>query len=236
VVEATRHGTRMRFVAPGLKDVPHVLAPMLTGGFYEEPFLRYVRSLRLRGTYVDVGAHLGTHTVWFAMQCPAVHVHAFEPVNRYRSLLRENLALNALERTVTVHAIGLGAAPGRASNTLSSSHEVGFSTHPQERVEWFEVGVLDALVREPVSLIKLDVEGMESMVLQGASRILEDDGPVVFAEAHGREQRQAILDVLAPAGYVATGRVFNETPTFEFRRPRRRVYGFSSRLAIKAQS
>jgi hypothetical protein len=42
----------------------------LKDGWYEEDFLEHVRCLGRRGVYVDVGAHLGTATIWFGALCP----------------------------------------------------------------------------------------------------------------------------------------------------------------------
>ncbi len=190
--------------------------PVARGRLYEEPFLDYIRSLRRRGQYVDVGAHLGTHTLWFAKVCGAAHVHAFEPVARYADVAERNMALNDLERTVTVHRVGLSDQPGRATNFLSREHQIGFVPEATGVNEEFPVARMDDVVRGRVDVIKLDVEGMEAAVLRGATRILSRYRPVIFAECHGTEEVEAVEAALLPFGYRRTGRVFNSSPTYEF--------------------
>lgn len=215
----TRFGRDMVFAMPDDDQVPYVLQPLLRGEYYEERLLGHVRALGLRGGYVDVGAHLGTHTVWFAMQCDATHVFSFEPVERFATLLQRSVELNEVDDRVTVFRHGLGESEGVESNLLTSTHQQGFMSEPSATVETFDVRTLDSVVNERVVLMKLDVEGMEPAVLRGATRILTTDRPVIYAEARDDVERDALFAVLTPLGYRATGRVFNATPTYEFRVP-----------------
>jgi hypothetical protein len=67
-----------------------------------------------------------------------------------------------------------------------------------------------------VAVLKIDVEDMETDVVLGASRVLTEDRPRVFAEARSPELYSLLEATLAAAGYRPTGRVFNSTPTYEF--------------------
>ena len=222
MLTVTRHGRELKFDEEGCLETPYVYRPLTTGKLYEEPFLEYIRSLGVVGDYLDVGAHLGTHTVWFATMCPSAHVHAFEPVGRYADLVERNIAANGLQERVTLHRTGVGDVAGRASNYLSPEHQVGFVEGTGEGVvEEFPVVRLDDAVRGLVGLIKLDVEGMEATALIGARRILSKDRPVVFAEAHSAEAAKQLGKQLGRYGYRQTGRVFNASPTYEYAAPRR---------------
>jgi FkbM family methyltransferase len=224
LLSVERHGRKLLFDDDGFASTPYVYSPILKkGALYEEPFLEYIRSLDLRGVYVDIGAHLGTHTVWFATVCPSTRVHAFEPLGRFADVVRRNVTLNELDGKVTLHQVGLSDQPGRATNTLSPEHQWGFDDKPDWVDETFEVAKLDRVLRrrQPVVVMKLDVEGMEASVLRGASRLLSRWRPVVFAEANTVEEKDEIAAILLPYGYTETGRVFNSTPTFEFVAPPR---------------
>jgi hypothetical protein len=54
---------------------------------------------------------------------------------------------------------------------------------------------LDDFAYHP-SIIKMDVEGGESRVLLGARRLIESEKPVLFIALHGREQFEAVTDLL----------------------------------------
>jgi len=220
--DVTLHGAEMHFVDDGFTSLPYVYRPLERGRVYEQVFLEHIRSLDRAGVYVDVGAHLGTHTVWFAKLCPSSQVHAFEPVRRYADVVRRNVEANHLTSKVVVHNIGLSDTAGEATNYLSPEHQIGFVDGDPEGVnETFQVRRLDDVVHGPVAVIKLDVEGMESSVLRGARRILSRHRPAVYAEAHTDEAAQSIEAELAPFGYRATGRIFNSMPTYEYLAPPR---------------
>ncbi len=216
MLTVNRQGVTILLDHEGLSEVPYVFRPALKGQMYEQAFLDHIASLALPGVYLDIGAHLGTHTLWFALACPSTHVHAFEPVGRYAAVLRRNVQVNGLEQKVTVHQVGLSDQDGRASNLMSVEHQMGFQPDPAPVSEEFDVKRLDQVIRKRVALMKLDVEGMEAAVLRGARRILSRHRPAVFAEARTGQERDTIADVLAPLGYAATGRVFNASPTYEF--------------------
>jgi FkbM family methyltransferase len=212
-----RHSRLFHFDDSGFQTLPYVYRTLPAGRFYEETFLEYIRSRAKAGQYVDVGAHLGTHTLWFAGLCPATHVHAFEPVGRYADVIRRNVTANSLDDRVTVYQTGLSSARGQATNYLSPEHEVGrFGADGKGVTESFEVLPLDEVVHGAVAVIKIDVEGMEAEVLRGARRLLVEHQPLIFAEARSRADLNAIEEVLAPIGYHLTGRVFNASPTYEF--------------------
>jgi precorrin-6B methylase 2 len=206
MLTVTRYGITSRFdMSPWPEDDPPSLyRPFLNGKFYEQAFLDHIRGLKLRGVYVDAGSCLGTHTVWFAMYCPATYVHAFDPRERCARWTQMNVDANELTDKVTVHQVGLGAKRGQAS-----SHLDGLWEH-------FDVVPLDKVVRGKVVVLKIDVEGMEEQVLKGARRILRRYHPVVFAEAFNEPERATIEAMLKRHRYRATGRVFNSTPTYEF--------------------
>lgn len=199
-------------------ETPYTYRPFAHDGWYEEPFLQHIRRRDRHGVYVDAGAHLGTHTTWFAMLCPATHVHAVEPLRRFADQIERIVEANDLGEKVDVHRVGLADEPGTATNHLSAEHQIGFDAVGEQaaRDETFPVTTLDELVTDPVAVIKIDVEGMERRVLLGAQRILEHDRPTVYVEAFDREVLHGIADVLRPFGYSPTGKVFNGTPTYEF--------------------
>jgi hypothetical protein len=176
------------------------------GEFYEASMLEYIRRLRLTGRYVDAGAAIGTHTLFFAAVCDAEHVYSFEPRDWVFELLGKNIALNHLEQRVTPFMVGLSDRVGEVSADLDG-RTVTFPTSP-----------LDACVSADVEVLKIDVENMETKVVDGAAELLRRSSPVVFAEAWSGAFHDELVACLRRHGYVPTGRYFNSTPTFEFRR------------------
>lgn len=196
-------GKQIRFAPFGGK----IEARLRTGQFYESEMLQYIEALGLPGTYVDVGGYVGTHALYFATYCKADHVHTFEPRKRCHEHLTRNIGGNSLGDRVTAHRVGL------------SDRQEMFSLRMERVTEEIECRPLDDLIHTPVSVMKIDVEGMEPQVLRGASRILATHRPLLFIEAHTDEELRKDLEVLAPYDYRPTGRVFNASATYELAAP-----------------
>lgn len=168
---------------------------VLCGGFEsaEIQFLR--RCLRPGMTVLDIGAHHGLYSLVASKSVRSRgHVHSFEPSPRERRLLELNLHFN-LRQNVSVHANALGSDRGRASLFLVEGIGDGCNSlrSPSgcENTHTVEVDIvsLDDFIQEngisAVDFIKMDVEGAELSVLQGASRLLSSSvRPWILAEIY----------------------------------------------------
>ena len=184
-------------------------------GFYEIDVLMKCRELYVPGTtVVDVGANVGNHTVFFAAIVGAP-VLAFEPWRANHDLLLLNIAANGLDELVepTCAAVGSIAGSGRAQPRRADNFgTVQVVAGPGD----IPVVVLDDMpTGGPVGLLKVDVEGAEPAVLEGAQELLERWLPDVVVEAEDAAAFAAVADVLLPAGYFSRGR-YAWTPTYVF--------------------
>lgn len=194
-VTLTRHGhTYTMRVWPG-----KIAACMRAGRPYEEEVLEYVYGLGLSGHAVDVGANLGNHTLWFAVMC-GLRVTAFEPICHRQ--LKANVDLNGLAGQVRVVPVALG------SNETTAVHDRKSKRWGKLKVQRGSIPVrrLDRYKLTGVSLLKIDVEGMEPRVLRGGQKTIMRNKPVILAEAWGRNERKAIASVIHPWGYQRTMR------------------------------
>ncbi|MDH3280258.1 MAG: FkbM family methyltransferase [Gammaproteobacteria bacterium] len=177
---------------------------LIDGKFYEDEFLNYTKSLQLNGTYIDIGANIGNHTLYWALFSAARSIACFEALPRFSNILIEQLILNKVLHKCTIHPFGLS----------DNSEYVDITFFDSITPTWVER--LDNVnISEPVTLIKIDVEGMEPKVLKGGLNIIKRNRPVIFAEASKKDQLDEIMDVLKPIGYKTTKNVFNHTPTYE---------------------
>jgi FkbM family methyltransferase len=151
---------------------------------------------------VDAGANEGLFTILAArIVGESGTVHAFEPSPREQSRLQANLAVNRLSN-VKVHRTALGRAPGKSTLRVAEASHPGHNalggfmyagTVLEESVE-VDIVTLDQAVRGEkltrLDLLKIDVEGSEVDVLQGADEVLRTLRPVVLAEAQDESLRR----------------------------------------------
>ena len=164
--------------------------------------------LRTGDLFVDVGSNVGLYSIW-AADCGAAPI-AIEPdpVNAERT--RQNLALNGL--VGEVHECALAAEPGVAqfSTGLDTVNHLVSSPDGAELSREVEVRTLDdILAGRHVRGIKIDVEGAERLVLEGARATLAERRVDVFQlewNAMSRstlgESREPVQRILESASYV----------------------------------
>jgi FkbM family methyltransferase len=161
--------------------------------------------MKATSTYVDAGAHAGTLLKRFVRLAPEGTGYAFEPIpslckglrKRFPGLVVEQVALGANPGLADFHY--LVDDPANSSLLHRDDREHGRTT----RVIQVEVRRLDDCIPEGagVDFIKIDVEGSEYDVLQGAERILTVDQPVIVLEAGSLSLERNIQPYLARFGY-----------------------------------
>jgi FkbM family methyltransferase len=185
---------RTSFGARWIPRGDHVGNPVQACTFEVAELLFVERFLRPRMTVLDIGAHHGLYSLLASKKVgPQGRVIAFEPSPRERKALRLNLALN-WSRNVSVYKVALGSDAGEADFFVVEGTETGCnSLRPPHlktgtyRPIQIRVAVLDDWLREHkiehVDFIKIDAEGAELEVLQGASKLLNArPRPVLLAE------------------------------------------------------
>lgn len=163
---------------------------------------------------LDVGANVGNHTLFLASIAKA-NVVAFEPNPELANAIRESLEINALGSQVTVKQIGLGKEETVGSFNESIPDNLGAQSISLGGGS-LQINTLDSMpFKGTISLIKIDVEGMELDVLKGAKNTLIKDKPTLYVEASALEEFLAIESFLTEIGYVVLDS-FNATPTHLF--------------------
>lgn len=168
--------------------------------FYEQPMLEYIRKHYHGGTFIDGGACIGNHTLWFATFC-AQQVIAVEPVERNMTHLRKNLRLSRLNDKVTLVAAALGAQAGRGAMWHAGQFHGQWDLKDGDEVDVTTLDAIAALADYPVTLVKLDIEGSELAALQGGQELLTTQSPAVIAEAKTAPEVQATSAFLVRLGY-----------------------------------
>jgi len=149
--------------------------------------------------FYDIGAHAGYYSLIAAAVNPKIKVVAFEPAEGPFHYLNENIQLNEFQQRVTAIQMALGNAEGTAEflEVIHSKYKylrhnliaVGnLSNHqPNREMKKIKVQVttLDTFAHThqalPPDIIKMDTEGTENQILEGAKKILQSK-PIIICE------------------------------------------------------
>jgi len=167
---------------------------------------------------IEVGAHIGSHTVPISRICCDGKVITYEAQRTIHAMLSANLMLNCRTNVIAKHACGWD------ENTVLeleccdySSHwnygnfsvEKGYSYENQfagetskDFVPAWRIDDDPHVASLPtIDFMKLDAEGAELRVIAGAMATIEKHRPAVYVEAVDRGIPMAVREMLEPLGY-----------------------------------
>jgi FkbM family methyltransferase len=186
--DAVIHGRDgIKYLTPSLREP--VGFYLLIDGVYEVQAIDFVlRQLKPGGVFVDVGANIGTFTLPAARKMgSAGRVIAIEPSPRVFPYLERNVALNELSNVQSIQC----AAYDRDGGTVPfyeapvdhfgmGSLSAQFHNEPVPVLCRTLDHILDDQRIAKVDVIKVDVEGVEAAVFEGAQKLLTGDQPPVI--------------------------------------------------------
>jgi FkbM family methyltransferase len=150
-------------------------------GVYQ--YFKVAKALGLakqKAVALDIGGHVGFWSMWLAGAFD--HVHAFEPTPEHAQCFERNVR----DSNVTLHRCAMGAREGFAG--VTSDPENSGKAHLSEGAS-VPIKSVDSFGFEGVGLIKIDVEGYEPEVLEGAKETIARCKPVVVFEDNGQHER-----------------------------------------------
>lgn len=178
---------------------------MNRGEFYEADFLEEMRKyVKPNSVIADIGANIGNHTVYFSKFFDAKEIYVIEPIARSYRLLLANIALNYCHN-VNVDYIGLALGhtqmTGYPALIYGDKNLGGMRLNP---VPYTDININNKHLvdYEPVQIVtgdsifenihldflKIDVETMEMVVLEGLVKTIEKCHPRIFIEVEQGNQ------------------------------------------------
>jgi FkbM family methyltransferase len=178
----------------GMRINLHGSAVAFATGTAERPLQQaLLGELRPGATFFDIGANVGFVTLIAArLVGPTGRVVSFEPVPENVAAIRENLALNGID-WVDVRETAVSSHSGSANlivsdvSAFSRFANVSVPTGARETIEVSVDSVDELLMVGSVprpDVIKIDVEGAELQVIEGARHTLSEHQPVILCEVH----------------------------------------------------
>ena len=153
----------------------------------------------------DVGANTGLYTLFAAKACPDGEVIAFEPYPPNLGLLKQDVARNQLQN-VEIVDMALSDSVGSIEFSQPDKDDVGYGSSAIEATEseatieapttTGDQLIADGEIPAP-SVVKIDVEGSEPLVLEGLETTLSASScRAVYCEVHlpGADKRPSVED------------------------------------------
>lgn len=213
----TNHGFR---IALDLRDMVQ-MAIMLTGTWDREVAAVLEERWTPQDVFFDIGANIGFFSL-LSLQNHISHVTAFEPMPELADLIAANVRTNRFpEERLTIARVALASTSGTASYVPGPRDNSGQGRIAIGSTSGIKVPVItldNYLAANPSrvpTIMKLDVEGLELDVLQGARSLLETRPPhtIIFEADVTQEldiKDKRLTELLRQAGYSITS--VNLTP------------------------
>lgn len=188
-----------RWILPNLPPEVLLKLAVSTGSALDEDLDLLPLLCKKDRASVDVGAHFGLYTHHMSRHSKCVY--AFEPMARYAASLRRSFSKN-----VVVENAGLSNSSGKrtlrtpANNrTMATMEEKNALPYALKDTKILEEEIvvkrLDDCGIADIGFIKVDAEGHELEVLQGASATLKKDSPALLIELVDSLRPNTIRDV-----------------------------------------
>lgn len=184
-----------------------------TGQFQERPVLDWIQKQNRKGVYIDAGAHIGNHSLFFLEHCPCTTVRSIEAHPTIYKLLEGNMVRNAsnFENWVGYNnavwseddeLIQMAPIP---QNNAGHCHVVNSGGRRGEKADADVMSItIDTVMtgqEDRVAVLKIDVEDVEEQAIEGAHRVLHESHPILIAERHNKQQLDAFEKLLKPYFY-----------------------------------
>lgn len=161
--------------------------------FRDKSYRRYITEPR-GGTIVDIGANIGVVTLDWMTRLLKVRVQAYEPHPATFAMLRANIEANDLASRIATYPEAVGGRAGaitlRAAGPSMETTAYGVGTTARALAEFsVPMVALDMVIERcvgdgPIGLVKIDAEGAEAEILEGARAQTLKEIPQFVIEYH----------------------------------------------------
>ena len=215
----SEHGRTFRFVLPRLIDARAIAYNMHQRVI--DYFVDIAKGRKIN-YIVDVGAHIGMFALPYTVMFPDAAILCLEPSSSNYPYLKFNCkdCPQIETRRIVAHnqtaKIRISAPTVLQRSDVSHDANSGLISVYGKSDKYAEIvnaDTLDNIVKRKVDWLKIDVEGHELAVLDGAERIISRDRPILQIEVRDENQKMAhrtangLMDSVIKIGYVMRGAI-----------------------------
>jgi hypothetical protein len=190
------------------------VSSLKNGNIYEEDIIFQeliprINNIKGEKIILDIGSHIGSHTLMYAKYIDNCFIHAFEPQKEIFGILEKNICINNISNKVKIYnnAVGHKICNCNMSSQLYDGYNcnIEYNTNKLLNYGGLQLGLhgepvtmitIDSLQLPNCHYIKMDVEGAESLTLMGAIETIKKYKPIIFFECTDKvvndEMKQAL--------------------------------------------
>jgi FkbM family methyltransferase len=174
--------------------------------FWEKDLLEFFENLVAdqKGDYkgkifVDAGANIGNHTLYFSKILKASKIYCFEPQKEIFNILQKNIKANAVNAECYNNVLS-DQLEKFSIDKFTPYNFGGTNFIRDQKGEYSSLRLDDICLKDEIFAMKIDVEGHDFFVLKGAIKILEKYAPILWIEM--KDEIELKINFLSSFGYV----------------------------------
>lgn len=173
------------------------------GSYEYDKQVLFAQTVKPGSVIYDLGSHVGFYTLLGSVLVGNTgKVFSFEPLPKNLTYLKKHLQINNIANTQIIEA----AVCDREGTAYFETNNCSFQGHlgSEGTLKVRTVGLDELITKEKVPIpncLKIDVEGAEIKVLQGAKKMLTEFHPTIFLATHGENIHEECCELLLSLGY-----------------------------------
>lgn len=183
---------------------------LVNDNYYESELLDYflfkwengILSKKLENSaFCDIGSNIGNHSLFFLKKGKAKKGYIFEPINSTFNTMKKNIEINKLINNTELFNLGISNKECMASINQYDETNTGGTSLKNDKSGDLKLISLDSLnLKDNIILFKIDVEGFEKDVIDGALKTIKKYKPYIMIEIQ-EQNFDYINDKLSKIGY-----------------------------------
>lgn len=185
------------------KNDQHMIEQYNNQLFFEQEYVvNYLYDyIKKSNTIIDIGAHVGSHSIMYKAINPSSVVYSFEPQKMLYKLLCYNISNNKLTNIYSYNnAVGEDVYDAEMNpyslDGDNSMSNIEYGSSDVYNIAGIQIGAggekvkvvsLDALKFSRCDFMKIDVEGYEPNVVTGAKNLIKTCRPVISFEVNDKK-------------------------------------------------
>lgn len=173
-----------------------------TERFYEQNILEDLSEFISKDSVIcDIGANIGNHTLYWLSHINPRFVYCFEPRQETFQILERNIKINGFSDKVKCINVALSNNDIKLSTQKFEIYNIGGNSYCANQSGNIMAQSLDNIIIDRhIDFMKIDVEGMEVTVLEGAKNTIKKHLPVIFIESFEAKHKE-VKKILNELGY-----------------------------------